>query len=109
MQQRLAAEVEVDEGGHDADLGAAQPQPDVLRLVLHEERHAVAVAEPRGEEIVRQSVAVLVQLQQAGSAVPLHRLGEESIHCHLLEGPTFILKIQSDFIWVLFDSSLEDL
>ena len=62
VQQRLAPEVEIDEGGHDADLGAAQPQPDVLRLVLHEERHAVAVAEPRGQEIVRQPVAVLIQL-----------------------------------------------
>ena len=31
VHQWLASQVEVDEGGHHSDLGAAQPQPDVLR------------------------------------------------------------------------------
>ena len=62
VQQRLAPEVEVDEGGHDADLGAAQPQPDVLWPVLHEQRHALPVLEAGLEKEVSKLVAVLVQL-----------------------------------------------
>ena len=65
VHQRLGPQVEVDEGGHEADLGAAQPQPDVLRPVLHEQRHTVPVLEPGVQEEVGQLVAVLVQLKRA--------------------------------------------
>ena len=63
VHQGFSPQVEVDEGGHEADLGAAQPQPDILRPVLHEQRHAVPVLEPGPEQEVRQLVAVLVQLR----------------------------------------------
>ena len=63
VHQGFSPQVEVDEGGHEADLGAAQPEPDILRPVLHEQRHAVPVLEPGPEQEVRQLVAVLVQLR----------------------------------------------
>ena len=62
VHQRLAPQVEVDEGGHQAHLGAAQPQPDVLWPVLHEQRHTLPVLEAGPEKEVSKLVAVLVQL-----------------------------------------------
>ena len=72
VHQRLPPQVEVDEGGDEADLGAAQPQPDVLGPVLHEQRHAVPMLEPGIEEEVSQLVAILIKLQRTEKAVLLH-------------------------------------
>jgi hypothetical protein len=48
----------VDERRNETELGAAEPESDVLEPVLHEEGHAVAVLEAGAEEHVRHAVRV---------------------------------------------------
>ena len=93
MEERLAAQIGVDQGGDDADLGAAQPEPDVLRAVVHEESDAVAGLEPAPEEEVRHAVGELLQvgegprlvLEDEGGAVgePLGGVPEGPRHGHV--------------------------
>ncbi len=43
MEEGVTPQVIVDESWHDAHLGQAQPQRDVLDPVLHEQGHSVAL------------------------------------------------------------------
>lgn len=65
VHQSLQTQVEVDERCLDADLGHAQPQTDVLRAVLHEQSHHVALPEAALVQQVGHAVGVLVQLPEA--------------------------------------------
>lgn len=65
VHQGLQTQVEVDERRLDADLGHAQPQPHVLRAVLHEQSHHVSLPEATLVQQVGHTVGVLVQLPEA--------------------------------------------
>lgn len=89
VHQGLQAQVEVDECRLDADLGHAQPQTHILRAVLHEQSHHVALPEATLQQQVGHAVWVLVQLPEAPPltralkdqrrlvSVLLYRLGED--------------------------------
>ena len=64
MEQGLSREVGVDEGGNDTNLGAAQPDADILGPVLHEERYAVSGLVAQPEEEVRDAVAVVLEIEE---------------------------------------------
>lgn len=62
VDERLAAQVVVDEGGDDTELGEPQPGAHVLRAAAHVQRHRVALLEARAPEHVGHPVTVLLDL-----------------------------------------------
>ena len=90
MEQGLPSEVGVDESGHDTNLGAAQPDADILGPVLHEERYAVAGLVAQPEKEVRDTVAVVLEIEEGPPLVledecravgaPLHSASKHARH-----------------------------
>lgn len=64
VDQRLQAQIRIDEGGDDAEFAQSQPGGYVLGLVGHEQRHRVSLHVARVLEHPSYSVAVLVDLQK---------------------------------------------
>ena len=86
VEQGLPREVGVDEGRDDTDLGAAQPDADVLGSVLHEERHAITGLVAQPEKEVRDAVAVVLEIE---------------------EGPPLVLEDERRAIWASVHRALE--
>ena len=90
MEQGLPGEVGVDEGGHDTNLGAAQPDADILGSVLHEERYAVSGLVAQPEEEVRDAIAVVLEIEESPAPIledecgavwaPIHSPPEHARH-----------------------------
>ena len=86
VEQGLPREVGVNEGRDDTDLGAAQPDADVLGSVLHEERHAITGLVAQPEKEVRDAVAVVLEIE---------------------EGPPLVLEDECRAIWASVHRALE--
>lgn len=74
MDEHLPAQIVVDQGGDDADLGQAQPEAGILGLVLHDEGDGVAALEAGPFEVGRDLVAQLLHVQERHPVV-LHDEG----------------------------------
>lgn len=116
VQQRVEAQVVVDERHDDTQFGQPQPQANELGPVVHEERHHVTLAVAVLQEHARHLVRVLLDLEQAqtepfeiGSVqVPLtsrvtraERQTSTRSGTHLGERKLMVLALEADLVGAL--------
>lgn len=87
MEQRILAQIGVDQRNDDADLGESDPGGDELRTIVHVETDHVAALEA-------------IQLEVIGDAI-----GE---FVDLLERPVAVLEYETGLLGMLDDERLED-